>query len=146
MPDDPVPEILALLGLTDGGGAGSSPGLDAAEDGPLVRSGTLSLWLASNDTAEWIELRGLDSVFRATRTKARLLCALEPIIDDWSRAVSPSPGASAAGCTFRTIYGSPARLEIRHADWRPMRLCRRQAHALVTFRTAVREFARGRRR
>jgi hypothetical protein len=148
VPDDPVPEILALLGLASGGAAASPPDLfDAptlSEDGPLARSGLFSLWLSSNNTATWIELRGVNPVFRATRTKARLLCALEAVIDDWARLVSPSDTADVAGCTFRTIYGSPPRLEIRHADWRPMRLCRRQAQALIAFRGTVRDFARPR--
>lgn len=164
MSRDPVPEILALLGLSDDtappyaapteeplisnrvADQATLPGIllpleNGREfgDGLLARSGTFSLWCVSNGVAKWVELRGAEPVFRATRTKAKFLCTVEGLLESWAQGEKPQ--TSVVGCSIRILGGSTPRLEIRNKDWRPIRLCRSQARALMTFCDTLRCFA-----
>ncbi|MEH0198713.1 hypothetical protein V7S57_23445 [Caulobacter sp. CCNWLY153] len=139
---DPVEEILNLLGLGDQAQSqAQGDALDSLET-PLAEAASYRLLKVVNDTgAEWIELEGIDPVFRVTRTKAKLLRDLGDIVAAWSRGVPPpsSHGAS----QIRLIGNDKSRLEIRHKDWRPIRMTKLHANAITRFRIAIGEFADG---
>jgi hypothetical protein len=141
MPPDVVAEILALLGLGDDRPQPPADGPGNSNDVVLAEASSISLWQTGNESAQWIELRGIDPIFRVTRTKARLLCVLEEQVARWAQGTPVA--ASVGDSSFQILNGAPARLEIRHKDWRPIRLCRQHAQALVLFRDAVRRFAYG---
>lgn len=140
---DPLDEIMRYLGLADQfepAHRQAGLGNQAPCERQLATRGALTLWWAENENAEWVELRGPITTFRATRAKANLLLSLEPVLEAW--AAGEQPSAEQDQLRIRTVERPDgAKLEVRYKSWKPMRLCRKQALGIVTFAQEIRAFA-----
>lgn len=148
MGGDPLDDIMGYLGL---GRIPAEPAArsvtsadapaSAAGDRMLAQNGRSSLWLAGNDNAEWIEMRGPFATLRATRPKANLLFTVRIDIERW--ADGGSPQLKVRDLTIATVTRLGDRvLEITHRTWKPIRLSRVQAQALLKLIDHVRIFAK----
>lgn len=153
MDADPLDEILGYLGL----GPKPPPNRIAAVSRPpdpadggqpaaegerlLAEAGPATLWLVGNEGAEWIELRGPFTTLRATRPKAKLLVDVRQDLEHWADGGSPEVKA-------RDLLIRPARrfgahvLEVTYRTWKPVRLTRDQAKALLRVIDHLKDFAR----
>lgn len=153
MGGDPLDDIMGYLGLAplppeanssrpSAEFASSFPTWSEAEGEQLIASaGASTLWLAGNEHAEWIELRGSFTTLRVTRPKARLLLNVRTDLMRWAQGESPQVKA-------RDLTIAPVRrmgiwvLEIRYRTWKPLRLSRDQARAVFAFIDPMRAFAK----
>lgn len=152
MPDDPLDDIMGLLGL------GSNPVPPGEEKGvnTLSRSpkqedaasdefriavwGAYSLWQAGNNDAEWIEIRGPTAVLRATRPKVQLLVSRRSLLQSWADGANPEKQSPDLSITTVMRFGEQ-QLELRHRTWRPIRVSRPQARAVLAFMDQIADFA-----
>ncbi|WP_286965355.1 hypothetical protein [Methylobacterium sp.] len=152
MPVDPIDDILGYLGLGDARPEErSSPDLlasrpqtpvtdEAGTEHCLATRGPTSVWVAGNADADWLEVRGPFQTLRATRPKARLLVTLKSEVERWS--AGGTPDVSTGDLIISTVhrFGTPY-LEVRHRTWKPIRLSREQARAVLRFFDQVTDFA-----
>ena len=89
-----------------------------------------TLWQVENNGAEWLELRGPKSVLRASRVKARLLVNSRDVLQSWADGGNPEKRAVGLSVTTATRFGKHE-LEFRYCTWRPLRVSRPQARALL---------------
>lgn len=143
MSNDPVDDILGYLGL----GPTPEPTRTAARPAPvgseqqIAASGRFSLWRASNEQAEWVEVRGASRIVRATRPKARLLLSLAAELEKW--AIGGKPTRDERALRIRVVYKwNEYRLEISYQKWKPIRLCRKQARGWLQFASQIAEFVK----
>jgi hypothetical protein len=151
---DPLDEIMGYLGL---GRQPPQPPVRSAQDVPadglnrrlsddgdtlLAASGAATLWLTGNEDAEWIELRGPFTTFRATRPKAKLLVDVRRDLERWAGGHSPEVKARDLSICCARRFGTLV-LEVTYRSWKPVRLTRDQARVLLRMIDHVREFATG---
>lgn len=147
MSGDPLDDIMGYLGLGAVSGRAdvpTPPPVALAKDDGDVRliaaNGGSSLWMAGNDNAEWIEMRGPFVTLRATRPKAKLLVNVRIDIERW--ADGGSPQLKARDLTIATASRKGVQvLEITYRTWKPIRLSRDQAKALLKLLDHVKSFA-----
>lgn len=153
MVSDPLDEIMGYLGL---GPISSPPAAhelvaipSAGDVGPragdgdllLAAAGSATLWLVDGDGSEWIELRGQFPTVRATRPKAKLLMDVRQDLERW--ADGEKPDVRARDLTIRSVrrFGSLV-LEVSYRTWKPVRLTRDQAKALLSLSDHVKSYVR----
>lgn len=150
MGGDPLDDILDYLGLGQRP-SGPAPQRTATKTRSAVEhddelclatAGSISLWLTGNDGAEWIEVRGPFPTVRATRPKAQLLISVRTDLERWAEGDSPEMKVRDLAITTVRRFGQP-NLELRHRTWKPIRLSREQACAVLRFLDPIRNFARG---
>jgi hypothetical protein len=145
--NDPVNEILDLLGLGakppgDRSLSSSSTATEYQTEVLLAQADIYSLWRVKPNNAEWFEVRGVHPVLRVTSTKARLLCSMQTAVGSWARRKKP-PNTE-PNCQICVVHRADgALLEIRHGDWRPIRLTPDQAKALVLLLPHLRHITEG---
>lgn len=151
MAGDPLGEIMGYLGLEPPTPAvGSEPsyrpneghsGVHEGGDELLAAVGGATIWRTGNSSAQWIEVRGRFPTFRATGPKARLIVDVRSELDSWAGGGDPRR-------VDRDIAVSSARrrglhvLEVSHGTWKPMRLTREQAAAVLRLIEHIDRFAR----
>lgn len=87
----------------------------------------------------WLELGEGDDVLRMARPKCRLVLHLLPIVREWAQGGTPVGSQ-------RDVRWAPSQrmrtdvLEVRASDWKPLRLTRPQARALVSRIEDLRRF------
>ncbi len=151
MGDDPLDDIMGYLGLEPPMRAGSGggdpklppvgPDVRTPAERLLARAGGATIWRTGNSTAEWIEVRGRFPTFRATGPKARLIVQVSADLETWASGGDPHRAD-------RGIVVSTARrrgihvLEVSYRTWKPVRLTRDQAAAVVRLIGHVDRFAR----
>lgn len=150
---DPLDEIMGYLGLgvkpsevsadkkLDGNAPDSALGTTSDGERLLATSGSATLWLTRNSGAEWIEVRGPFATVRATRSKAKLLVEVQQNLERWADGEDPELKAQDLSirslCRFGTLV-----LEVSYRTWKPMRVTRDQARAIIWLMEHVRSFAR----
>ena len=139
---DPLDEIMGYLGLgakpsrvlVDGRSAGTAPDSlhQPITDGErlLATSGLATLWVTGNEVAEWIELRGPFATVRVTRSKAKLLVDLRQCLERWADGESPQVKVRELSICSARRFGALV-LEVSYKNWKPVRVTRDQALALV---------------
>lgn len=142
MGDDPLDEIMGYLGLGDRP-LPAAPTERTSDSLPdechLATREALTLWRAENGSAEWIEVRGPIPTLRATRPKANLLLSLQPVLNAWISGARPS--ANEDQLRIRTVkHHGDLKLEVRYRTWKPLRLCRKQARAILLFAAEIEAF------
>lgn len=106
----------------------------------VAASGSATLWLTGNETAEWIELRGPFTTLRATRPKARLLADARQQLERWANGQSPEVKARDLAIRCTRHFGVLV-LEVTYKTWKPVRLTRDQTRALLRLIDHVRRFS-----
>lgn len=150
MGGEPLDDIMGYLGLgptpelrpaVKTGGAEAAVVLATGANGTLLASAEgCTLWLMSNENADWIELRGRFATARATRPKARLLLDVEESLRDWAAGGGPKVRSRDLSVCPMRKQGEEV-LEIKFKAWKPLRLSRKQAQALLALFEPVKVFA-----
>ncbi len=97
--------------------------------------------MAIDEGAEWIELRGPFTTLRATRPKAKLLVDVRQDVERWADGGSPEVKARDLVIRPTRRFGAHV-LEVTYRTWKPVRLTRDQAKALLRMIDHVRDFAK----